>query len=279
MKKIGFVDFYLSEWHANNYPGWIAKMNEAAGTDYEVAYAWAEQDISPVDGVNSAQWCEKFGASLCTSLEELCEKSDVIIILAPSNPEKHLGYAKVVLPYGKRTYIDKTFAPNLEEAKEIFAIAEKYNTPFFSTSALRYADELKVYGEADNLIITGAGRTFEEYSIHLVEMAVSLLESPVKQVKAEYQGDHRFCFLTAENGKSATLIYAPSLPYSINGDLPNGENMHRAITSDFFKTLMAEILHFFETGVLPFDAKQTLEAMRMRDALLNAPCGEWITVD
>ena len=23
MKKIGFVDYYLSEWHANNYPAWI----------------------------------------------------------------------------------------------------------------------------------------------------------------------------------------------------------------------------------------------------------------
>jgi len=279
MKKIGFVDFYLSEWHANNYPGWIAKANSTLGTDYEVAYAWAEQDISPVDGVSSQQWCEKFGAALCGSLEELCEKSDVIIILAPSNPEKHLGYATVVLPYGKRTYIDKTFAPSLEEAKEIFAIAAEYNTPFFSTSALRYANELNAFADADNLIITGAGSSFEEYSIHIIEMAVKLLKSPVTQVKAEYQGKHRFCFLKTESGKEASLIYTPGYPYSVNGDLPNGGNLHSAITSDFFKTLITEILRFFETGVLPFDAQQTLEAMRMRDTLLNAPCGEWIEVN
>lgn len=24
MKKIGFVDYFLDEWHANNYPVWIA---------------------------------------------------------------------------------------------------------------------------------------------------------------------------------------------------------------------------------------------------------------
>ena len=40
MKKIGFIDYYLSEWHANNYPDFIKKLTD----DYEVAYAWAEKD-------------------------------------------------------------------------------------------------------------------------------------------------------------------------------------------------------------------------------------------
>ena len=26
MKKIGFVDYYISEWHANNYPAWIERI-------------------------------------------------------------------------------------------------------------------------------------------------------------------------------------------------------------------------------------------------------------
>ena len=28
MKKIGFIDYYLSEWHANNYPALIEKQGE-----------------------------------------------------------------------------------------------------------------------------------------------------------------------------------------------------------------------------------------------------------
>ena len=44
MKSIGFVDFYLSEWHANNYPAWLSEVNEKNGTDFTVKYAWAEQD-------------------------------------------------------------------------------------------------------------------------------------------------------------------------------------------------------------------------------------------
>ena len=131
MKKIGFVDFYISEWHANNYPAWIKQANEELGYDFEVAYAWAEQDVSPVDNVTTKEWCEKFGVTACATIAELCEKSDNILILAPANPETHLKYAKLALPYGKTTYIDKTFAPDLATAKEIFSIAKKYNTKIF----------------------------------------------------------------------------------------------------------------------------------------------------
>ena len=51
MKKIGFVDYYLSEWHANNDPAWFAEV----APDYQIAYAWAEKDVSPRDGVTSAE--------------------------------------------------------------------------------------------------------------------------------------------------------------------------------------------------------------------------------
>ena len=270
MKKIGFVDYYISEWHANNYPDWIKQANEKLGTDYEVAYAWAEQELSPVYGETTDEWCKKMGVTRCDTIAELCEKSDVIIVLAPSNPEKHLAYAKEVLPFAKRTYIDKTFAPDFKTAKEIFEIAEKHGTPFFSTSALRYADELDTLKEATDLIITGGGGNFAEYIIHTVEMAVKLLDNPVKKVKVEAVGDQRICRAETENGSDAAIIYSPSEGFSINAKAESGGYTHCDINSEFFLNLIAEIIKFFETGVLPFDTKQTLEVMRFRTALLNA---------
>ena len=29
MKTIGFIDYYLDEWHANNYPAWIRARRAA----------------------------------------------------------------------------------------------------------------------------------------------------------------------------------------------------------------------------------------------------------
>ena len=125
MKKIGFIDCYLSNWHANNYPAWIRESCQEHGFEYELAYAWAEVEVSPRDNKTTDEWCAENNVTRCNSIEEICEKSDVLFILAPTNPEKHLEYAKTALKYGKRTYIDKTFAPNYEEAAAIFAIAPR----------------------------------------------------------------------------------------------------------------------------------------------------------
>ena len=94
MKKIGFVDYYLDEWHANNYPEWIEKANG----DFKVTYAWAEIEHSLATGASTDEWCERMNIQRIDTIEELCEKSDYIVVLAPSDPEKHLEYAKRFCP-------------------------------------------------------------------------------------------------------------------------------------------------------------------------------------
>ena len=280
MKKIGFVDYYISEWHANNYPAWFKEANENLGLDYEVAYFWAEKDISPVDNVTSAQWAEKMGITQLNTIEELCEKSDVIVILAPSNPETHLKYAKAVLPYGKRTYIDKTFAPDLEVTKEIFAIAEKYGTPFFSTSALRYAEELKAFNDIKNVVITGGGRLFKEYLIHPCEMAVALLKKHIVKVKTEKIGEQYFCRAICEGGNEIGIVFSLYYGYSISAQNNSGEIAYKKVESSFFLNLITDMLKFFEDGKTPFDCNETLEVMRLRAGLIKASeqDGVWLEV-
>lgn len=281
MKSIGFIDLYISEWHANEYPNWIRNANKLLGTDYEVKYVWAEKDISPVDGVTTKEWCEKHGAIACDTLEELCEKSDVLLLLAPSNPEVHLEYAKVALKYGKRIYIDKTFAPDYSVAKEIFKIAEENSTPFFSTSALRCADELENIGEVQNIIITGGGTNFAEYLIHLIEMAVKILKSPVERVKVACVGTQRICRLKAKNGTEAVLIFSPALGYSVLVEKNSSEIARYDIASDFFQNLLVRIVKFFDDGITPFNPQETLEVIRVRDAILKAESNEcaWLEVE
>lgn len=280
MKKIGFVDYYISEWHANNYPAWFKEANENLGLDYEVAYFWAEKDISPVDNVSSKEWEEKMGIKQVDTIEELCKKSDVIVVLAPSNPEKHLEYAEKVLPYAKRTYIDKTFAPDLETTLKIFDIAEEYGTPFFTTSALRYAEELKEFTDVKNLVITGGGRLFEEYLIHNAEMAVALLKDRIVKVKTEKMGKQYFCRAKTEKGSEIGIVFSQGLGYSITAENSKGELLHKDVTSSFFLNLISDMLKFFEDGKTPFDTKETIEVMRLRAGLIAAADkdGEWLEV-
>ena len=55
-KKIGFIDLFIDEWHANNYPKWFREAPRAA--EFELGYAWEEQNRGgrPLD-----KWCSDFG--------------------------------------------------------------------------------------------------------------------------------------------------------------------------------------------------------------------------
>ena len=268
MKKIGFVDYYISEWHANNYPAWIERIAADMGVEYKIAYAWAEMDVSPVDGKSTAEWCEKFGAEKCITIDELCEKSDVIVILSPSNPETHLRYAEAVLKYGKRTYIDKTFAPDSATAKEIFALGEKYGAPFFSTSALRYATELDAVDAPDSILLTGGGSNLPEYFIHLGEMAVKKMGA-FESVKATANGTQWIIKAKTASGKDATMIWGASMPYNAYMT-KDGRETWKSLKSPFFDGLIADMLSFFETGKVSFETSETLDVMALRDAALKA---------
>ena len=268
MKKIGFIDYYLSEWHANNYPNWMKEKCEEKGWDFKVSYAWAEEYVSPVDGKNTDEWCEEFGVEKCETIEELCEKSDYIVILAPSDPEKHLQYAKEVLKYKKNTYIDKTFAPNLKEAEEIFALGDKYGTKFFSTSALRYMEGLEDMEDAISVITTAGGRSIDEYIVHQIEMAVKLLKSKPLAVKVEKQNSQYISRVKFEGNKYATLNYSSNFAYSISSDLGD-RTVFKTAGTLHFRRLMEDILNFFETGETSFDTKETLSVIKIRDGILK----------
>ena len=268
MKHIGFVDYYISEWHANNYPAWIQEACADMGLDYAISFAWAEQDVSPFDGKSTEEWCKAFGVKKCESIEELCEKSDAILVLAPSDPQTHLRFAEKVLPYGKRTYIDKTFAPDFATSENIFEIAQKYGTPFFSSSALRYATELDELIGSDKIITTGGGGNFEEYIIHQVEPTVKVLQAKAKSVSVKTQGKQVVSHIEFENEKEATLCYAESMPFTVCTE-KDGTSAYKVLESDYFRALIRDILRFYERGTVSFDTAETREVMRIREALIR----------
>ena len=272
MKKIGFADFYLSEWHADHYPEMIRAACARTGLSFEAAYAWAMKDVSPVDGRTTDEWCRDMGMEKCETPEELCEKSDCIIILAPSDPDSHLPIAQKIFPCGKRVFMDKTFADSAAAAAEIFALGEKYGTPFFSTSALRYAPELADLEGAKDLIVTVGGPDFGEYIVHPLEIAVSLLPLPDGKVKVEPFGDgRRFCRIVTGQGDEATILFAEGgMKFCVFGKLPDGKSAFRRLATDGYDGLMDDMMRFFETGAIPFDRTQTMNIMRLRDALLAA---------
>ncbi len=281
MKTIGFVDYYISEWHANNYPNWMKVACEKLGEDFQVKYAWAEKEVSEVDGKTTAEWCKERQIIQCNSVEELCEKADYILILAPSNPEKHLEYAKRVFPFGKPTFIDKTFAPDLATAKEIYRIADQYGVKFFSTSALRFAVETDgVKGECKAAFVTGPGKTVDEYIIHPIETMVKCMGVGAKKVKMQKNYDQLIFTIDYLDGRKASIFFHEfgGAPYSATVTDKEGKSVFCKVEQPFFPVMVESMINFFNTGVLPFEREQTFEVMKIRDGILKSMSNEetWI---
>lgn len=270
MKKIGIIDYFIDEWHSNTYLGLFEKANKDLGLDYKIAYGYAEVDKE--GRLTTKDWCQKNNIEVCESIEELCEKSDNILILAPANPETHLKYAQVALPYGKTTYIDKTFAPDLQTAKEIFAIAQKYGTKIFTSSALRFADEIADFFDVKNVIITGGGGNLEEYIIHQIEMAVKLCGDECASKVHVFNKEKQATVVIDFESKSATLNYSRSgCGFSVDVESSGDRCDYKKISAGTeFYNLIKTILTFFENSVIPFEQSQTLQILAIRDAILKA---------
>lgn len=275
MIRVGFVDYFLSEWHANNYPALFAEESKKrGGEEFAVAYAWAEVEVSPYDGVSTEQWCEKYGAKRCASIEELCRLSDVIVILSPDNPERHLDYAKAVFPCGKPVYMDKTFAPNGEIAAEIVSLAKSCNTPFFSTSALRFATEIADFRAseqgADGMVCYGPNGA-DIYAIHLVEMISVVMKGTPARVLGLTSGKNGTALIEYKDGRRALYCQndAPGFGFAVTVER-EGKNEYLPVKSSFFALFISELLTFFAEGKLPVLPEKTLSVMRLLDAVKTA---------
>lgn len=282
VKKIGFIDYYLDEWHANNYPAWIRENVQKQKKSIDVAYAWAEIDLE--GGLNTESWCEKYKIQSMSSIEELIEKSDYLIVLSPDHPEHHERLGRLALMSGKPVYMDKTFSPDLETGKRMFELAEQYKTPLFSSSALRFSKELSQYSnfreKIEYVATTGPG-TYKNYSVHQFEMIVALMGVGAKRLKSVSTDHANLLIIEYENGRQASYSQMSHAGFTANIQFNDGEGVWVPECSNFFPRLIDSILGFFETGIPPVPKKETLEIMSMIDAGKKALNNRdtWIEID
>ena len=273
--KIGFIDYYLDEWHANNYPAWI---KEASGGEMEVTLAYGLID-GPDGRRTNAKWCADFGIQQAASIEEVVENCDAIVVLSPDNCEMHEQLCQIPLRSKKPVYVDKTFAPDYETAKRIFDVAEESGTPCYSTSALRFASEYA--GIEDVKAIASWGpNDFEIYSIHQMEPIMMLMQADPKRVM--YMPGEKWYTLTIEfvDGRVATMTgYQQGSPFMMNIAAESGAKLIE-VKSDFFHEFIVNLVEFFRDPSKIVPHEDTLRIMAVRGAGLKAieAPGTWINI-
>jgi hypothetical protein len=292
-KRIGFIDEFLDNWHANNYPRLFRE--HPLGSQYEVALAW---EMRPAEsGLDIDQWCGQQQVARAASIEQVVAECDAIVVLAPRNADVHERPADVPPRAPKPVYIDKPFAPNIAAGRRMFDKAREHGTPMFSSSALRFGSALnkalskpldkapagELADKAVRYVATRGGGRFAEYAIHQVEMLVMTLGVGARQVMHVGNDTAKVVLVDYGDGRRGTIALTPGASFGLLaawGEPGAGGTHAIDVMDDFFPGLIDAMLRFFDSGAAPVPQEQTLEVtaiLQAANAGMDRP-GRWVDV-
>ena len=277
MRRIGFIDRHLNNFHSNLYVKLIREGKHKDEFDVVLAYGDAQ-----LDGTDTAGWCRQHGVRAAESVQQVVDGCDNLIILSPDNPERHWDLSKYALGSGKACYIDKTFAPDYATAKKLIDLAEYNHTPMFSTSALRFAPELNRYLETvgkdrkTKAVVARGHGAVANYSVHCVEPLVMLLGHGAKSVTFGGSKDCCFFSLAYRDDRIGMFNIYPAIgsvgetwyghPFEASVQFEGGSAALRYTCDAVFGDLINSICRFFLGDEAPAPFEDTLEIMAILDA-------------
>jgi len=227
----------------------------------------------------TAELKDKWGVEIVDSIEELCKKVDVAL-LESVDGRPHLSQVRPVFAAKKRVFIDKPFAASYADAREIVRLSRESGTPFFSSSSLRFADDLQAMKRDEKLgALLGAftyGPAPTEphhpdlfwYGIHAVEMLYTLMGPGCESVTRVHADGVDVVVGKWKDGRVGTMrgIRDGKQDY---GAVAFGAKSNLATPTSMksdYRNLLVEIVKFFQTVAPPVPPEETLEIMAFMEA-------------
>lgn len=219
---------------------------------------------------------KKYDVKIAGSIAELLEQVDCVL-LETNDGNLHLEQAYEVFKKGKPVFIDKPVAASLTDAIAIFLLAEKYKTPVFSSSALRFVPkniELRngVYGK-----VTGADAyspapgepshpDFSWYGIHGVETLYTVMGAGCKEVSRVSSNGTDVVTGLWNDGRIGTFRGIREGRQDYGGTAFCEKEIQPIGGYDGYGHLLKEIVSFFRTNLPPVAKEETLEIFTFMEA-------------
>jgi len=217
---------------------------------------------------------ERCDVKIVASIAELLATVDYVMVLT-NDGNTRLAQVEEVMKAGKPVFIDKPIAASYAQAQQVFALAQRYATPFFSSSSLRFQTDIQAL---DTSLVRGVDlytpATTEPshsllywYGIHGVEMLYALMGTGCLQVQCQSSPTDELIVATWKDGRQASLRAITTGAADFGGVVFTEEKLINLQKFQGYTNLLAAIVQFFETNIVPFDAAQTLEICRFMDAV------------
>lgn len=245
----------------------------------------------------TAELRDTWKIELVDSIDELLRRVDAVM-LESVDGRAHLAQARAVLAARKPLFVDKPFTASVKDAVELARLARETGTPIFSSSSLRFTDDVQGI-ERDPRVqqvqgaITWGPATLEPhhpdlfwYGIHAVEMLYTFMGPGCERVTRThtagadavvgYWKDGRIGIVRGSRDSAQTygqVVFGPkaivTTPEPSNTASNAGANAASSGTppkrSSYYGLLVA-IVDFFRTGKSPVPIDETLEIMAFMEA-------------
>ncbi|WP_209328994.1 Gfo/Idh/MocA family protein [Lunatimonas salinarum] len=251
---------------------------DLGGYKVVAAYPQGSKDIkSSVDRIPGyIKEIHQLGVEVVGSIKELLDKVDYVL-LETNDGRLHLEQALEVFKSGKRVFIDKPISASLVDAIAIFNASEKYHVPTFSSSSLRYMENVIAVNNGKIGKVLGADAyspaTLEPthpdlfwYGIHGVETLYAVMGKGCKTVQRTFHTDSEIVVGTWEDGRIGTFRGLRSGKTGYGGTAFGTEGVSNLGPYGGYRPLLVEISKFFNTGIPPIDPRETIELFAFMEA-------------
>lgn len=220
---------------------------------------------------------QAMGVEITASVEELLEKTDVIL-LETNDGRRHLEQAIQVYKAGKTVFIDKPVAGSLTDAIAIYEAANDFKVPVFSSSSLRYMSNMRdilqkqVIGRvlgADAYSPATLEATHPDlfwYGIHGVEALFTVMGTGCKSVARAFTPDTDLVTGVWNDNRIGTFRGLRSGKTGYGGVAYGEKGILSLGDYNGYNPLLEEIVKFFQTGISPVPASETLEIFTFMEA-------------
>jgi hypothetical protein len=221
----------------------------------------------------------KWGVEFVNTIAGLCPKVDGILLTSVDG-RPHLNEARQIFTCGKPVWIDKPLAATLEDAREIARLAREKNIPWWTASSLRFAEMItELKGEPIAGAMTWGPGPFEEhhhldlawYAIHPIEMLYTLMGPGCVEVTRVHTPDADVITGRWKDGRVGTV--RAMRPYGAYGAVvfrgrEAAQSNPKSATG--YRSMVVEIVKFFQTGKAPVPVDESLEIFAFMDAALRS---------
>lgn len=219
----------------------------------------------------------KHGVTISSSIDDLLKVTDVIM-LETNDGRLHKEQVKRIFEAGKPVFIDKPVAASFRDVIAIYEMAEQYKVPVFSSSTLRYVENMEMLRDgslagkilgADTFCpceIEPSHPDLFWYGVHGVEMLFAVMGpgcSTVQRIHTPYTD-----IVTGvwEDGRTGTFRGTRNGVSSFGG-MAFGEKENVPIKGyNGYEPLLQRIINFYKTGIPPVNPKETIEIYAFMEA-------------